>query len=187
MDNFFNDIDVREEIEYILEHNSIKILYVRNNRETRCKCFDPLHEDGKSNCLMCGGTGYLSSIEVIEAFLNPASQDDMLRMSGEKFTNLGDANLYTDTFYFKHKNTPNVGDRILIVGFDKHGLPTDVKESLHVSLTRRVRGYKGRTELYKVIARSSAQSLSLDNKRLRQVPNADKFKMMKGTKYQWGN
>lgn len=187
MDNFFNNIDVREEIEYILEHNKIKILYVRKSRETRCVCFNPLHKDGKAGCLMCGGSGFLSSIEVMDAFLNPASQDDMLRMSGEKFTDLGDANLYTDIIYLSHKKEPNVGDRILIVGYDKHGLPTDVKESLYVNFSRKVRGYKGRIELYKTITRSSAQSLSLDNKRLRMIPNAIKVKMMKGTKYQWGS
>lgn len=187
MDDFFNNIDARKEIEYILKHNNIKALYVRRRQDTRCVCFDPLHKDGKADCIICGGSGFLSSIEAIDTFLNPASQDDMLRMSGEKFTGLGNINIYTNTLYLKHKDTPVVGDRILIVGYDKFGLPTDVKESLYVNFARKVRGYKGRVELYKVIVRSSAQSISLDNKRLRMVPNADKVKLMKGTKYQWGS
>lgn len=186
MNNFFNKIDVREEIGYILTYNSIKILYVRNNKTTRCKCFNQLHQSGDSKCIMCGGSGVLSSAEIIDTFQNPSSMDDSLRISGEKNTDIGRANLYSKTFYFKHNIFPSTGDKIIIVGFDSNNIPIEVKESLYIGICREVRGFNGRIEMFKTICRSSPQSTTLDQKRLNSIKNSDKVNLMKGVKYQWG-
>lgn len=184
---FFNDVDAREELELILEENKIDVLYVRSNTRTRCKCYDPLHKDGNSNCKICRGTGLIPSIEKMEVFCNPTSMDDAIRLSGQKRTELGDANVMTQTFYLKHNERPKSGDRVLIVGYDKYNLPTEVKESSIVSVPREVRGYHGRVEMNKIICRTSPQMLEKDQKRLNSIPNKDKIKLMKGVRYQWGN
>lgn len=185
--SFFSDINAREEMESILNHNGIKVLYVRSNRNTRCKCYDPLHKDGKANCHICGGSGFLSSIEPIKIFANPLSQDDVLRMSGERFTDLGDANLYSNTFYLKHNTSPNTGDRIIVVGYDKSGLPTEVKEVFVLGLCRPTRGESGRVEYFRVLARTSPQHTKLEQTRLNKIPNAHKKNLMKGVRYEWGS
>lgn len=185
--NFFNNIDAREEVEEIIKENGIKVLYIRTNTNTRCKCYDQLHKDGNTNCKVCGGSGLLASIEVMDAFLNHMSGDDMIGMTGLKKTDLGDVNVSTNVFYISHKRKPKHGDRILIVGYDKYGLPYEVIASCTVGLCREARGYNGRVEMYKVITRTSPQYLKLDQDRLNRVGNKDKERLMKGIRYQWGN
>lgn len=187
MSSFFNEIDARGELDFIIESNKLNVLYVRANTRSRCKCYDPLHKDGSANCKICGGSGLLSSIEKMEVFCNPMSMDDAIRLSGQRRTEVGDANIMTQTFYLKHNERPKAGDRILIVGYDKHNLPTEVKESSIVSVVREVRGFNGRVEMYKIICRTSAPMLDKDQKRLNCIPNAQKAKLMKGVRYQWGS
>lgn len=187
INSFLNEIDAREEMDYVLDNNGIKVLYIRSNRNTRCKCYDPLHKDGESSCNICGGSGFLSSIEVITVFANPLSQDDVLRMSGERFTELGDANIYSNTFYLKYNTSPNTGDKIIIVGYDKDGLPTEVKEVYVLGLCRATRGLNGRIEYYRVLGRTSPQHTHKEQLRLNKVPNTHKKNIMNGVRYQWGS
>lgn len=182
MNSFFSEVDAREEMNTVLEENGIKALYVRSNKDTRCKCYDPLHKDGEGNCHICGGSGFLSSIEPITVFANPLSQDD----AGEKFTELGDANLYSNTFYLRYNAAPENGDRIIVVGYDNYGMPTQVKAVFVLGLCRAVRGHKGRIEHYRVLGRTSPQHAILEQSRLNKIPNAHKKNLMKGVRYQWG-
>lgn len=187
MSGFFEKIDARYEVDEIIEANKINILYVRNNIKSRCKCYDELHKDGESKCKVCGGSGLLSSLEKMEVFCNPLSMDDSIRISGQKHTDIGDVTILSQTFYLKHNEKPKTGDKILIVGYDKYGLPTEVKEVCYITIAREVRGINGRVEMNKVICRTSPQDLTKYQKRLSRIPNTEKVKLMKGAKYKWGN
>ena len=105
MQDFYNNVDVIKEIEDLIKHNSSKILYVRHNTESRCKCYDPLYRTGTTSCKVCGGSGFVSSLELIEAFLNPISKN----IEGEVMTEVGEASIYDRVFYATRDIHPENG------------------------------------------------------------------------------
>lgn len=181
MKDFYNNVDVVKEIKDLIKHNSSKILYIRHDTHSRCKCYDPLYGTGTSTCKICGGSGFVSSIEFAEVFLNPISKN----IEGEIMTEVGEASIYDRIFYTERNIHPKTGDRILIVGFDKNDVPIDIREVVNIRYSEEIRGYHGRVEFYKLYCSVQPQSLEREQKRLNSVPTVDKSKLMKGTKYKW--
>ena len=61
------DIDLRKEAEGLIKEFSISILYIRNCKFVKCKCFDDINKCGDPNCKLCFGSGYFASMEKIPA------------------------------------------------------------------------------------------------------------------------
>lgn len=181
MQDFYNKVDVIKEIEELIKYNSSKMLYIRHNTNTRCKCYDALYGTGTTSCKVCGGSGFVSSIELIEAFLNPVLKN----IEGKIMTEVGEASIYDRIIYTTRNVRPKTGDRILIVGFDKDCIPISIEEVLNIKYSEEVRGYHGRVEFYKLYTSIQPQSLNREQKRLNSIPTKDKSKLVKGTKYKW--
>lgn len=173
-------IDLREEFELLQNEFSLSILLIRNNNDTRCKCYDPLHRDGNRDCKMCGGTGKISSIEKINVIHQNANKD-----SNVKLTEIGLSITNTINFYINRKYFPKVQDQILIVGFDKNGLPIDIKKNCTIVSVQEVRGDSGRNEFFQVYAKYSPDKIKVDQKRLNSIPYEYKKKLAEGKKYVW--
>lgn len=173
-------IDVREEFEYLQNMFGMSILLIRNNNNTRCKCYDPLHRDGNRKCKICGGSGKISSIEKIDVVHQNSDKDSNL-----KFTELGLSVANTVVFYINRKHFPKVQDQIFIVGYDNKGIPIDIKKSCTIVAVLEVRGDKGRTELFKVYAKYSPSKIEVDQRRLNSIPLEHKKRIADGKRYVW--
>lgn len=173
-------IDLRKEFEILQSNFSLSILLIRNNNNTRCKCYDPLHRDGTRKCKICGGTGKISSIEKIDVIHQNANKDNNL-----KLTEVGLSITNTISFYIDRKHFPKVSDQIFIVGFDNHGLPVDIKKSCSIVSVQEIRGDNGRNELFQVYAKYSPDKIKIDQKRLNSIPLEHKKKIAEGKRYVW--
>ena len=174
------EIDLREEFDLLQSEFSLSILLIRNNNDTRCKCYDPLHRDGDRSCKMCGGSGKVSSIEKINVIHQNANKD-----SNVKLTEIGLSITNTINFYIHRKHFPKVQDQILIVGFDNNGLPVDIKKSCTIVSVLEVRGDHGRNEFFQVYGKYSPDKIKFDQKRLNSIPLEHKKKLAEGKKYIW--
>ena len=175
-----DNIDLRKEFDYLQSKFSMSILLIRNNNNTRCKCYDPLHRDGNRRCKVCGGTGKVSSIEKIDAIYQNANKESHLRLTE---VGLSIANVLT--FYMDRKLFPRVQDQILIVGFDNNGIPVDIKKSCKIVSVQEIRGDNGRNELFQVDAKYTPGKIKIDQKRLNSIPLEHKKKIADGKRYIW--
>lgn len=174
------DINLREDYDSLEKQFTLKVLMIRKNKNTRCKCYNELHRDGDIKCKVCGGTGRLNLIEQV-----PAIHENFNTSSLIKMTELGLSVTNTVLFFFNYKIMPKVQDRILIVGYDKRGLPVDIKKSCTIVNVEEIRGDNGRVEMYQVYAKYSPEKIIYDQKRLNAIPLKCKAEIMKGRRYTW--
>lgn len=177
------DIDLREDFQNMNNQFGLKILVIRKNKNTRCKCWSPLNSDGDSNCKICGGSGKLNIIEQVQGIHEQISSSNTSAVI--KMTELGLSIANTIVMYFDFKVAPRPQDRIFIVGYDNKGIPVDIKKSCTVVSVEPVRGDRGRLELYKVYAKYAPEKIKLDQRRLNAIPVIDKAKIVKGVRYTW--
>ena len=175
-----SDIDFREEYVGLNDEFSLKVLLIRTNKRTRCKCYDPLNHDGDPNCKTCGGTGKLNIIE-----MTPTIHENFNTSSLIKMTELGLSVSNTILFYFDYKVIPRFRDKILIVGYDNLGIPIDIKKDCTIASVEEIRGEKGRVEAYMVYAKYSPENIIRDQKRLNKIPPEIKKEIMKGRRFTW--
>lgn len=177
------DIDLRDEFSSMNDMFGLNILLVRKNKNSRCKCWSELNLDGDPKCKLCGGTGKVSSIEQVKAINETVSSSNTSAIL--KMTELGLSIANTMVMYFDYKVAPKVQDRIFIVGFDKFGLPIDIKKSCTIVSIEPVRGDRGRLELYKAFVKYSPEKIKTDQMRLNAIPPEAKAKLVKGVRYTW--
>ena len=175
-----SDIDLRHEFTSFEKEFGFKVLLVRANKLTRCRCFNPLHGDGDRKCRICGGTGNVNLIEVITAIHENINANGLVKM-----TELGLTVSNTVILYVSNKVIPKVRDRVFIVGYDKYGLPIDIKRSCSIVSVEEIRGENGRVECYQVYAKYAPDQLLLDQRRLNAIPSKQKAEIMKGKRYTW--
>lgn len=177
------EIDIRNEYKLIEKEFGVSILLVRCQNLTRCKCYDTLSKTGNSNCKMCGGTGMVNSIEHRKAIVQTLSTDNSMSPAP-----IGLMSTDTLLFHFGYEINPMERDMILIVGFDKSGIPIDVKEVYVITTSDPIRGDRGRIEYYKVYAKMAPEKLKNIQNRLNSIPVRSKIKMIKeGAVFRWPN
>ena len=77
-----NDINLRHEMDLLTDEFSINVLYIRNNKFVKCKCFNDLDKTGQADCPLCHGSGYFHSIQMIpaiESSNSPYSSENSLK------------------------------------------------------------------------------------------------------------
>lgn len=173
-------IDLREEFKLLQDDFSMNILLIRNNKNSRCKCYNPLHKDGDRKCKICGGTGKVSSIEKVRVINQNVNSSGFVKM-----TELGLSVSNTILLYFDVKAIPKVQDQVLIVGFDKDKIPVDIKRSCTIVSVQEVRGDNGRIEFYEVYAKHSPEKIELNQRRLNAIPPAFKKQISEGKRFTW--
>lgn len=174
------NIDIRKNVEDLMDRFSFKALLVRDARHTRCSCYNPLYRCGDPKCKKCKGLGRFSSIECIDVIYQNIKMEDMMKM-----TEVGLINIDTFKIFMKCKVMPNENDILLVVGFDKNGLPVDIKQLLHLKGTREFRCDNGRVEYYEAFCQHHPQFIDREQLKLNELPIAIKQKIMKGGRYTW--
>ena len=175
-------IDMRYEMDMLTEEFGYDMLYVRNCKFVKCKCFNDLHKSGDASCPICHGFGYLNSIELIKAFessTKPYMWDNFLNKSQVGVTNQKNEVIYVRQFY-----NPKERDFILKVTWND-GMPADILRVYEIVGIYEMRGDNGRVELYGCSINDMTRLVEPFTKTLRHIPKIAVKTLLKGGKYIW--
>lgn len=132
------NINLRKEVDYILNNFGIKVLYVRNSKYARCSCYDELYKSGNIKCKKCLGSGKLTTLEVMTMFISDDKYYSKLSAAGKYNASIGKA-------ITRHNKDIAFNDFILIVG-SANNIVTDVKTVYRINNVNNVRCDNGRIE-----------------------------------------
>ena len=123
------EINLRHEAETLTNEFGINVLYIRNCKFVRCRCFDDLNKTGDPDCKLCFGTGHFASIEKIQAIESSnsaySSDNSITQLS------IGVTDQKNEVYYIRHPFVPKERDMILKVTWDSQGYPIDKIQSSH--------------------------------------------------------
>lgn len=176
-------LDIRKEHELLQNKFSIDILYIRTKNDIRCKCFNMLHQIGDSNCHICFGKGYPTTLEKTRAITHITKIQNSNNYALKTPLSMTDPTLLT--FYMEYNRMPKLGDIIAIVGWNKSGEPQDVKKVCVVTSVDEIRGDKGRVELYSCNAIVRSELNKLVQETINMLDNTAKSNIARGRRYIW--
>ncbi len=177
------DINLRFQSDLLTDEFGIDILYVRNCKFVRCRCFDDLNKTGDPNCPFCHGTGYFASIQKIKAIesSNSAYSSDNAIIQ----TAIGVTDQKNEVYYIRYKYNPKIRDLILKVTWDKQGYPTDIVQVLEITNVYEMRGDNGRVELNGCIIDDRTDLVQPYSDMIKKLPRKAVLELLKGGKYIW--
>lgn len=161
-----NDMDLRQEIDELLQETGHYVLLQRTSRKLRCICWDEKMKESSienylkymkllttkhKECPKCLGSGWVSRIERVLTRRQLAS--DIISLTSRIQTlEIGKQTFDNKLFYFKHDVQPREGDYIIEVGWD--GLkPTHVINSYIIQMSADMREHGGRIEYWQAITK----------------------------------
>ena len=183
------DIDLRKETESLTNEFGISILYIRNCKFVRCKCFDDTHKCGDPDCKLCYGTGYFASMEKIPAIesSNGNTNASTRGYGGLNQMNIGVTEQKVEMYYIQQQYNPKGRDIILKVTWDKKGNPVDIVRVLEITDVYEMRGDKGRVELNGCSINDRTDLVRSFNSILKALPKKAVYQLSKGGKCIWPN
>lgn len=177
------DIDLKHEIKLLTGEFGIDILYVRNNKFVKCRCFDDLNKTGDAECKLCHGTGYFESIQMIPAI---ESSNKPYSDFNDLFKNkIGVTDQKNEVYYIQQQYNPKQRDYILKVTYDKYKNPVDVLKVLEIINVWDTRGDNGRTEFFACTTNDRTDLVSQYNDTVKSLPQKAINELLKGGKYIW--
>lgn len=179
------EIDIRHESKILTDEFGIDVLYIRNCKFVRCKCFNDLNKTGDPNCKLCFGTGHFASIEKIKAI----ESSNSAYSADNSITQLpiGITNQKNEVYYIRHPFIPKERDIILKVTWDKQGYPVDIIKVLEIINVYEMRGDKGRIELNGCLINDRTDLVKPFTKILLSLPKKTVLPLLKGGKTIWPN
>ena len=179
------EINLRHESKTLTDEFGIDVLYIRNCKFVRCKCFDDLNKTGDPNCKLCFGTGHFASIEKIQAI----ESSNSAYSSNSSITQLpiGVTDQKNEIYYIRHPFVPKERDMILKVTWDKQGYPIDIVKALEIINVYEMRGDKGRVELNGCLVNNRTDLVIPFTKILSSLPRKVVSPLLKGGKSIWPN
>lgn len=179
------DIDLRYDTRLLTEEFGINILYVRNCKFVRCRCFDDLNKAGDPNCKLCMGTGYFASVQKIKAI--ESSNSAYSTKNAIKKTNIGVTDQKKEIFYLEYKVNPKERDIILKVTWDRKGYPVDVVKVLEITNVYEMRGDNGKIEVNGCVINNRTDLVKPFNDIITKLPRKAVTELLRGGKYIWPN
>ena len=179
------EINLRHEAETLTNEFGIDVLYIRNCKFIRCRCFDDLNKTGDPNCKLCFGTGHFASIEKIQAI----ESSNSAYSSDSSITQLpiGVTDQKNEVYYIRHPFVPKERDIILKVTWDSQGYPVDIVKVLEIINGYEMRGDKGRVELNGCLVNNRTDLVRSFTKILSSLPRKAVSPLLKGGKTIWPN
>lgn len=178
-----NSIDIRHEANLLTKEFGINVLYVRNNKYVKCKCFDDLNKTGRADCKLCRGSGYFNSIQkipAIESSNSPYSSNNSI-----KKLEIGITDQKNEVYYIQQQYTPKERDFIIKVSWDKNNNPVDVIKVLELINIWDTRGDNGRTEFFACLTNNRTDLVNSFSKTIKSLPRKAINELLKGGKYIW--
>ena len=179
------EINLRHEAETLTNEFGIDVLYIRNCKFVRCKCFDDLNKTGDPDCKLCFGTGHFASIEKIQVI----ESSNSAYSSNSSITQLpiGVTDQKNEVYYIRHPFVPKERDIILKVTWDRQGYPVDIIKVLEIINVYEMRGDKGRVELNGCLVNNRTDLVRPFTKILSSLPRKAVSPLLKGGKSIWPN
>jgi hypothetical protein len=176
---------MRLEANSLIDEFGINVLYIRNCKFVRCRCFDDLHKSGDANCKLCMGTGHFASIEKVQAIESSISaysgSNSIFQMP------IGITDQKNEVYYIRHNVTPKERDYLLKVTWDKNGNPVDIVKVLEIVNVYEMRGDKGRVELTGCVIEDKTTMVRPFTQMLKSLPQKARVELAKGGKSIWPN
>ena len=160
------DIDLRKEVETIIEDHGHFVLLQRTSRKLRCVCWDEKLKESSikrykevtkdidtdlKECPKCLGAGWISRIERLKTRRQLAA--DIISLTSRLQTiETGQNTFDNKSFFFTHNVQPQDGDYIFEVGWD--GVkPTHLINSYRIQLAVDYREKGGRIEFWQAVTK----------------------------------
>ena len=174
------NINIREELIKMIDEWGIEVLYVRESKYIKCKCYNNLHRTGDVKCPLCQGQGYLTTIEKTKLIY-----DNNYTFGGD-VPNKGMGDIVNDSiiFYMLANSNPKVRDNVYLTGWNKT-LPVDVQKVCIIKSVDEIRLDNGKLEGYMVSVKVKPSSLQQANELLKSLSIKAKTTLAKGGKYIW--
>lgn len=177
------EINLRHESSILTDEFGIKVLYARNCKYVRCKCFNDLNKNGDPDCPLCFGSGHFASLEKISAI---ESSDRPYRYENYlKGTDIGTMEQENDIYYIQYPFVPKERDYILKTTWDKYGNPVDIIQVGEILSIYEMRGDNGRVELNGCVTFSRPELIPIFNKTLKSLPKKALIPLLNGGKTIW--
>ena len=177
------EINLRHEAETLTNEFGINVLYIRNCKFVRCRCFNDLNKTGDPDCKLCFGTGHFASIEKIQAI----ESSNSAYSSNSSITQLpiGVTHQKNEAYYIRHPFVPKERDMILKVTSDSQGYPVDIVKVLEIINVYEMRGDKGRVELNGCLVNDRTDLVRPFTKVLLSLPRKTVSPLLRGGKTIW--
>ena len=184
-DNFVNvPIDMRYNAEILTEEFGIDLIFVKQCKFVKCKCFDDLHKTGDPSCKLCHGTGYLMSMQKVKAIESSTGQPYFDTNILRNLRGIGITDQKFEVYYIRQQYNPKERDYLLKVTW-KDGMPVDVIKVLEIQLVYEMRGDNGRNELNGCVINDRTDLVKTYNDALKALPFKAVKEMAKGGKSIW--
>lgn len=148
------NMDLRAEMESLLQEYGHDIVYVRTNKALHCRCWNEQQQSSNPRCTTCFGTGYVVRPEIHRVRSRtasvPLSYPSLLQHEEPVVT---DDPAYF--FYMKWNSMPAVGDLILDVFWQ--GKVPILTRAYEINFPEPNRGQGGRIEYWRVAAKAMSQ------------------------------
>lgn len=177
------DIDLRHETRILTEEFGINVLYVRNNKFVKCKCFDDLNKTGDSKCPICHGSGFFNSVQMIPAI--ESSNSPYSSTNSIDRLKIGVTDQKNEIYYIQQQYNPKERDFVIKVTWTKDGRPVDVVKVLELINIWDTRGDNGRTEFFACLTNNRTDLVDTFTKTIKSLPHKAIQELLKGGKYIW--
>ena len=177
------DIDMRHEARLLTEEFGINVLYVRNNKFVKCKCFNDLNKTGEAGCPLCHGTGYFHSIQMIPAI--ESSSKPYAFVNNIMKQPIGVTDTKEEIYYIQQQYNPKERDFVIKVTWDKNKNPVDVVKVLELVNIWDTRGDNGRTEFFACLTNNRTDLVETYTETIKSLPQKAINELLKGGKYIW--
>lgn len=180
------EIDLRKESTSLTDTFGINLLYIRNCKFIRCKCFNDLNKTGDPNCKLCYGTGHFASINMIKAI--ESSNSAYSSTNSIIQTPIGVTDQKNEIYYIQQQYNPKERDILLKVTWDKKiKIPVDIIKVLEITNVYEMRGDNGRVELNGCVINNRTDLIPQFNSILKSLPVKSLQILQKGGKSIWPN
>jgi len=178
-------INLRHDAELLTQEFGINILYIRNCKFVRCKCFDDLNKTGNPDCQLCMGTGYFASIQKMKVI--ESSNGAYAPKNAIEQTSIGVIDQKSEVYYLDYRFNPKERDIILKVTWNKQDYPIDVVKVLEITSVYEMRGDNGRVELNGCVIGNRTDLVKPFSDMILKLPHKAVTELLKGGKYIWPN
>jgi hypothetical protein len=158
-------VDLRREMDMILNEYGNYALLIRNDKGTSCKCIDEISLAPNDKCPICLGTGYIHSAERHRIRSRATSSTNTLP-NIVNAADIGDIGIAMRQFYMDYTSRPKRKD--LLVMCEWNGMKPifdEYTEIYEINNSEPLRGDGGRIEYFQIVAQSNPvnRDLKLNN------------------------
>lgn len=174
------DVNLRIELDKMIDSYGLKALYIRENKFARCRCYNQLHRSGDPNCRICSGFGHLTAIETARFIYD----NNYFRDGESENKALGVTSNESVILYMSNKTRPKTKDRIYITNWIGP-IPEEISRVYIITSVDEMRMDNGRVEGYTVTAKQRTDLLRSANDTLNSLDRKAKAELGKGGRHIW--